>query len=224
MPQGNQCRIRSLGEIGSGLHFEKNASATLKRLVWSKETNYKAPAKIQAEMMRPQAKMVLRKKRRGRSWDSKYGESRRIFDQLMGRKGERRDTKTPRFRPGAWGLFVGWECRRMGRLHMPCLWDTEVFSRHWLYESELRGKDAWYVQCNYWTSIPSIGNWLSSGGWAQDAPSSPSDRIHFLSPLCSRPHEVALMDCSQALLLSGFWLPLVLHWMLKLPGYLFWKL
>lgn len=85
----NQCRIWSLGEIGSGLHFENNVPVTLKRLVWSKETNYKTPA----EMMRPQAKMAMRKKRWGRRWDSKYQEPRRICDQLIGRKEERRDTE-----------------------------------------------------------------------------------------------------------------------------------
>lgn len=58
---GNYCTIRA------GLQFETKASA-LKRLVRSKETDYKVPAEIQAEMTWPQAgTMAGREKRRGRT-------------------------------------------------------------------------------------------------------------------------------------------------------------
>lgn len=184
MPRGNQCRIRCLGEIGSGLRFEKNASATLKRLVWSKETNYKAPAKIQAEMMRPQAKMAVGKKRTGRCWDSKYGEPRRNCHQLDWKEGrEKRYRRLPRFRPGAWGLSLGRNARGWaGFMCHAC--GIQKYSA---------GSDC--MSQSWEWRMPDMSSAITGPACLPketDSPSSPSDRIHQLSPLCSRPHEAAL--------------------------------
>lgn len=67
---GDDWGILNLGERGAGLHFEKKVSAALKRLAGSRETNYEAPAVIQAAMTWPQAvTMAVRKKRRRESKD-----------------------------------------------------------------------------------------------------------------------------------------------------------
>lgn len=67
---GDDWGILNLGERGAGLHFEKKVSAALKRLAGSRETNYEAPAVIQAAMTWPQAvTMAVRKKGRRESKD-----------------------------------------------------------------------------------------------------------------------------------------------------------
>ena len=56
------------------LYFEKNALAAPKRLVWSRETNYEAPAMIQEETVLPQAMTAaVEKSRKGWIWKIKQG-------------------------------------------------------------------------------------------------------------------------------------------------------
>lgn len=107
---------------------------------------------------------------------------------------------------------------------MSCLWDIKIFSRQvvvrvWSCKWRMHlGKTfgchhrfVWYSQCNYCSDVSFHRELIVKCPHTECFPFSPPDQysppfLHFAPEL----RRLSCMDCIEALLLSGFWLPLAL--------------